>query len=184
MKAHIIVDPRRPEKFEAMCDELNRQRISDYVIVAAIIDKPTVPASINASHKTIVQHAKDNDLPEICIFEDDCMFTTPTGFQTFLASIPQHFDLYLGGCYSPDQQAINSLKDSKDPAIEINNFTGMHCYIIRKQYYERFLALPSDGHIDVLQAGHGKFFVCNPMVALQRPGWSATAQKEVDYNVN
>lgn len=184
MTVHIIVDPRRPEKFEAMCDELNRQRIADYIIVEAVMDRKTVEASINASHKFIVQNAKELGLPEVCVFEDDCEFTSATGFHVFQDSKPKEFDLYLGGCYSLNQLAINRINESDEPAVEINNFTGMHCYIMHERYYDRFLALPDTAHIDVVQAGLGNFFVCNPMVAYQRPGWSATSNKIVDYNVN
>lgn len=178
MKAHIIVDRYRPIENTTLGPEMKKQGI-DYQIWCAVHDNSSVAASINRSHKIIVEHAKREKLPEILIMEEDVWFPGQTGYQYFLQNMPAEFDLYLGGVYDLDQEAK---RNPRETTIKIKKFTGLHCYIIRARYYNRFLAIPEEAHIDVAQDGKGDFFVCFPFAALQHPGWSANNRMKVDYN--
>lgn len=179
MKAHIIADPLRPHPNNTLEDEIARQGIQARIWVG-IHDPLSVVSSINRSHKMIVRLAKEQQLPEICIMEEDVMFPAADGWRYFLTNKPESFDLYLGGCYGLNQRAYNRI--ASDPgATEIHNFAGLHCYIISASYYDRFLALPEDSHIDD-QPGMGRFYVCSPFAALQHPGWSSNNRAHADYN--
>ena len=129
MILNIIHDNRRTERYAALMNELYVQGISDYYIWEAVIDEPTVVASINQSHKKIVRMAADSNLPEVCIAEDDLMFSAAGAWQHFLDNKPKSFDLYLGCNYSIP---INKTKD----------ITGFHLYVVHEKFYDAFLSVP------------------------------------------
>lgn len=181
MNAYIIVDPFRAQPNTTLEKELEEQGI-DGRIWPAIHDPIDVVKSINLSHKAIVSFAKEHQLPEICIMEEDVMFLGPGTWQFFLDNKPDKYDLYLGGCYGLNQDAYKRIAEGTG-AIQIHNFAGLHCYIINESYYDRFLAMPENKHIDD-QPGMGVFYVSAPFMALQHPGWSSNNKDKVNYNKN
>lgn len=179
MIAHIIINPDRPVPNTTLEAELTCQGI-DAKLWLRVPDYNNVVRSINLSHKQIVQFAADHHIPEICIMEEDVMFPAFDGWQYFQANKPDKFDLYLGGAYGLNAGALAKIA-SGPGAVPIHNFAGLHCYIISERYYAKFLSQPENKHIDD-QPGIGSFFVCAPFAALQHPGWSCNAQRQVDYN--
>lgn len=167
---NIIHDSRQQDRYREVVSELERQGIKDYTIWPAIL-KPQVIDSINASHKMIVQTAKDKQLDMAMILEDDCQIPAEDGLLRFMAAMPDLFDIYMGGTYAP------VLPDNR-----VSCPVGLHCYIIHNRYYDTFLNTPGDLHIDTAQEGRGEFYVCNPMVAIQREGFSANNRSHVNYN--
>lgn len=180
LQPQIINDPRNPERLGPLMEQLSNQGINDAVVWEACITEPTVEASINRSHKDIVRWAQERELEECCIMEDDVQFING-GWKAFLASKPDSFDLYLGGAYGLNRLAEERIA-KESPVAELQSFQGLHFYIIHSKYYDKFLSVPDNAHIDVAQAGLGLFYVCQPMIAIQRPGFSATARKHVNYN--
>lgn len=181
MEIHVLYDNRpQPDKLPILMAELRRQGIEPTKIWSPIEAK-TVIASINRSHKAIVRYAKEIELSEVVLIEDDCQFVAPDGWQYFLNHKPDDYDIYLGGCYGLNKVAFNTVREQVG-AIEIHNFVGLHCAIIHSRYYDRFLSVPDNEHIDTIQAGMGKFYLCYPMAAIQRKGFSANNMAEVDYN--
>lgn len=179
MIAHVIINPNNPRPKDQLYLELDQEGITAK-FWPCIEDNNNVVRSINLSHKQIVQFAIDHHIPEICIMEEDIMFTASGGWQYFLDNKPPDFDLYLGGTYGLNEVAFSRIRNNTGP-VEIHNFAGLHCYIINESYYSKFLSIPEDQHIDN-QPGMGKFYVCSPFVALQRPGYSYNAKRNVDYN--
>lgn len=179
MIAHIIINPDNPRPKEDLYNELDQQGITAK-FWPCIPDSNNVVRSINLSHKQIVSFAKEHNLPEICIMEEDVMFPAPDGWQYFLTNKPHEFDLYLGGAYGLNEAAFARIL-KRSGSVEVNNFAGLHCYIIRNTYYNKFLSLSENQHIDN-QPGMGRFYVCAPFAALQRPGYSYNAKRAVDYN--
>lgn len=179
MIAHILINPARPIPNETLFYELDRQGI-DAKFWEPVHDKDSVMRSINLSHKQIVKFAVEHHLLEVCIMEEDVWFPAPDGWRYFQQNKPEMFDLYLGGAYGLNETAYKKIQQAKGP-VEINNFAGLHCYIINESYYEKFLSLPENRHIDD-QPGLGRFYVCAPFAALQHPGWSSNNRRTVDYN--
>ena len=172
----VLHDYRLPDScLDALAFELERQGLDDYSMMPAICGRSSVAASINASHKQIIRLARDMGLPEVCVLESDVGFPVPDAWRYFLANKPEQYDLYLGGTYG------EVLRDDEGYYTLIP--AGFHCYCISAGYYDRFLAVPDDEHIDTAQRG-GRFRLCFPFAAIQREGWSANNQRRVDYNVN
>ncbi len=140
---------------------------------------PNVVNAINASHKMIVQHAKEKKWKEVAIGEDDLMFPNKNGWKFFLENKPKDFDIYIGGNYLIDEP-----EKYKPPTIKVREYVGNHLIIVHEKYYDRFLSVPDNEHIDTAQAGLGDFYVCFPMPALQRQGWSSNNKTTVDYNIH
>lgn len=156
-----------------MQEEMARQGIEDYQLWPAIFvqHKPRC-IGINAAHKQIVRYAKENNLPEILIFEDDVRFPAKDGFQYYLSKKPDDFDLYIGGVYRGDL----------DENGVTQKFTALHCYIIKQKFYDTFLNTRDDIDIDHALTGLGKFVVCYPFAAIQYNGWSDHSWAEMNYD--
>jgi len=175
MIPQIIYDDRHPEKWQPLIDGLKEQGITDYKIWEPVFDSDSVIRSINLSHKQIVQWAKFHNLHEICILEDDVMFTAPGAWQRFLDEMPLWpFDIYLGGTYGLNKPITG----------KIDKINGLHCFIIRQRFYDTFLGVHDDIHIDVALDNLGCYYICYPFVALQRPGFSANSRAFSDKNAD
>ena len=90
---------------------------------------------------------------------------------------PKEFDVYIAGTY-----LINRPEDYNSPVIKVDAWVGNHLIIVSERYYDKFLSVPDNEHIDVAQNGLGDFYVCFPFAALQRPGFSSNCKVEVNYN--
>lgn len=174
---NIIYDDRYSKDYPRLLDELIRQGVTKYRFWNAIVDKTNVTASINASHKMIVRWAKENNLDSICIWEQDNYFPSENGWRYFKKNIPEDFDVYIGGTY-----LLNAPHEWVAPVIKVNEWVGNHCIIINKKYYDIWLSLEDDKHIDSINAGKGDFYVCYPFAALQRPGYSLQHRSDQNYN--
>lgn len=153
MDLNIIHDNRFFERFGLLMYELERQGITDFKIWDAIIDRKTVVESINASHKMIVRWAKENNLKEVLIAEDDLMFPNQNGFKYFMDNKPEKYDVYIGGSYLID----NRIKYEK-PNVKVPEWAGNQLVMISERYYDTFLNLPDETHIDSVQQSFGSIF--------------------------
>ena len=168
MKLNIILDDRKPERYGLLLGEMIRQGITDYEFFPCHI-VPSVVESINLSHKMIVRKAKEEGLTEVCIAEDDLMFPAKDGWDFFLSNKPKEFDLYLAASYIPP--------------VSNNKICGFHLYIVAEKFYDRFLSVPDNVHIDTeMNNLKGDYKFCYPFPALQRPGFSSNNKTDVNYN--
>lgn len=174
MIVHCLYDNRRPEKFGPLIDELKRQGITSYRIIAPIEDSSSVIRSINLSHKNIIRRAKELKLDRVAVWEDDCVIPHPNGWNKFLDDMPEDFDIYLGGAYGLNRPIIN-------PVLQLN---GFHCFIMHSRFYDTFLSIPDNVHCDTALDVLGKFYVHYPFIAIQRAGWSANCQASSDKNAD
>lgn len=171
MRLHIIKG-NREERLPRLMKELEAQGITDYELWDGIYLSHSVKASINASHKQIVEYAKLAEWDEVCIAEDDLKFTHQSSWKYFLKQKPFDFDMYLSMIYTGDIDENNYVK----------KFTGLTLYVIAKRFYDKFLSVSGDGHIDQELAGLGKYIVCNPFVAMQYNGFSSNTGKNEVYD--
>lgn len=173
----LLYDDRNSELFKIVVDEMHRQGIEQYKFQSPIICNSIVK-SINISQKAIVQKAKERGDKECCILEDDIWFPADDGWQYFLKNKPEDYDIYIGGSYLQDNRI-----EYISPVTKVSEYVGNHCIIIHEKYYDKFLSVDDNLHIDTAQKGLGDFYLCYPMPALQRAGKSANnGFQEVNYN--
>ncbi len=170
MTAHIIHNPSRTDRLKLLENELVTQGIEDYIFFPAVKGKNPMEG-ISKAHKNVVRYAKENKMPEILIFEDDVKFTAEGAFDFFLKNKPEQFDLYLSGIY------FGIIKTDGT----VNNFASLHCYIIREQFYDKFLSVSENENIDRAVKNKGKFVVCYPFAAIQHMTYSDNKNKVVNY---
>lgn len=176
MTVHILHDNRNISRYELLIEELKRQKISEYKIWDAILTSDVI-SSISLGQKQIVQYAKDNNLDEVCLFEDDVYFPNEKGWEYFLMNKPKEYSIYLGGSYWIDDRSKYIPR-----LVKVNQYVGHHCIFVHNSYYDTFLSTPIDKHIDTAQSGLGVFYLCYPMAAIQRAGFSANNMGFADYN--
>lgn len=171
MKLNIIKG-QREERLLILMRELQTQGL-EYELWDGIYLPHSVKASINASHKQIVEYARLAEWDEVAIAEDDIKFTHPNSWEFFLNQKPKDFDLYLSMIYSGDIDQNN----------QVRKFTGMTMYVVGSRFYDTFLSVPDDDHIDqLLSRTEGRFIVCNPFVAVQYDGFSSNTGKNEVYD--
>lgn len=170
MTPNIIIG-NRPERLPRLREELTTQGIDNPKYWEGVHDVRSVVSSINLSHKQIVEWARDNYLDKVLIMEDDVKFFGAGAFDYFIATIPEYFDIYLGGIY------VGNIDENN----EVKVFSGMHCYIVHECFYDTFLNTPTDKHIDRALGGLGKYVVCDPFIAEQYDGFSSNTGKDETY---
>lgn len=174
MLLNIIHGGRHERKilFEQEIEKLNLSLFFDCEIWEGVHDTTSIAKSINLSHKQIVQSAKDCGYNAVTIVEDDFKATHPNSLNFYQKNMPQDYDIYLGGIYVGDILPDNIVKE----------FSALHFYTVHSRFYDTFLSLSDDGHIDRLLGGLGKYVVCNPMPFIQHNGiYSSNSQKIEDY---
>lgn len=176
MIPQILHNDNREERLERLFRDMQIQGIREYKLWPIIRD-PSRTKSISMGHKQIVRWAKENDLEEILIFEDDIRWGKEGAHDYFMANKPQgDWDLYLGGVYIP-------YFDDRNNKNRLTGFVGFHCYIVRKKFYDIFLNVPENIDIDRALNGLGDYRLCYPYAAVQYNGWSDNAGKVCNYDM-
>lgn len=153
-------------------EQLSIQGITNYELWDGVYKYDSAKENISAAHKEIVRYAKLAEFSEVVIAEDDIVFTHPDSWKEFVKNVPKDYDLYLGGCYTP---VFN-------PDYTLKSFCGLHLYSVHERFYDKFLSLSPHDHIDRSMEGMGKFVLADPMVAIQRNGYSSNTGKDEVYD--
>ena len=133
---------------------------------------PSVKAGINSAHKQIVEYARLAGWDEVCIAEDDLQFSSEKSWEYFLANKPTDFDIYLSMVYLGEPDENNIVKE----------YTGMTLYVVSSRFYDKFLSVDPNEHIDRALGGLGVYKVCRPFIAKQYNGWSSNTGKTENYD--
>ena len=168
-RINIIYDNRQSDDYQRLLGEFIEQDIVKFKFWEAVCDKDSVVKSINASHKMIVRWAKENKKPFVVIAEQDLHFTAKGAWNYFVSRMPKQYDLYLACTYIPP--------------ITNNQICGFHLYVVHEKFYDVFLSVPDDDHIDTaMNSRAGDYKFCYPFPALQRSGYSFNNKAVVNYN--
>lgn len=170
-KAIATEEKRRQAYLEQMAVQRAKFFVHD-----GFVDMPVFKGIIK-SHKAIVQFAKDNKMPKICIMEDDCQFTHPDSLKYFFKKMPKEFDLYFGLIYqgeiSDNHRVINGLSG------------GLTLYVVHEKFYDTFINCDESNHIDYKLgqlAWNQQYYVCYPYVCIQPGGYSYNHKRELYYD--
>lgn len=171
MILHIIHLPERQDRLVLLKAELEQQNIQNFRIWEGVRNIENPKKGISIAHKKIVQFARETQLPAVLIGEDDLKFTATGAFDFFLRNIPQNYDIYLAGIIYGKLKPDNSVDD----------FSGTMLYVLHQRFYDIFLSIPEDQHLDRALALKGKYIVCNPMAAIQHNGYSDNSKRYYNY---
>lgn len=167
-----IICGNRSERMPRLLKEIEQQGIVNYKLWDGVhIPDLTAKENISLAHKQVVEWAKVAEFESVIIAEDDIRFFAPGAWDYFLANRPEDFDLYLASVYLGELREDNT----------VNSFSGLTLYIVHSRFYDKFLAINPNGHLDRELEGKGKFVVCSPFVAEQHDGWSGNSMKNEKY---
>ncbi len=172
MITNIIHLPHRKDRMKSLLNQLELQHITNYTIWNGVINPQNIAKGISQSHKRIIRYAKENQLSEVLIAEDDLKFTAKGAFNFFIKNKPADFDLYLASIYFGEIRKDNTVED----------FSGLTFYIVNERYYDTFLSIPEHDNIDRLFKFTGKFIVCNPFTVVQQNGFSDNVNMNCNYD--
>jgi hypothetical protein len=169
---NIIHLSHRLDRLVLLKQELESQYITAYKLWDGIIYPGNTATGISRAHKHVVQHALENDLPEVLIGEDDLKFTAPGAFNYFLQQKPPEFDLYLGGI------SYGKLDNNQT----VGDFAGLLLYIVDKRFYQTFLSMPEEKNLDRSLKNEGKYIVCDPQPVIEHGGHSDHLKVYMDHS--
>lgn len=173
---NILHLEKRTDRKDALLIQLEQQNITDYKIWEGVIVRKSRRTGITIGHKKIVQWAKDNNLERCIIGEDDLQFFGLGAWDYYLSKIPEDYDLFFGMIY---------VSPGLDENYQIHGISsGMTLYTIHKRFYDVFLSLPDDSHVDrdiTKLHEQYKFFVCKPFVCQQTGSFSDNCLRKCTY---
>lgn len=179
MQEHNIINvinlESRPERLEGFLKEAYFQGFGVKVWQGEVVPY-NAKMGICRSHKRIVQYAKDNELKWTCIAEDDCRFFGDSrgAWKYFVDNMPNDYDLFLGMVYVAD------VVDNRITSV----FSGMTIYFVNSRFYDFFLSIPDDVHIDRhlgLTANIHKYMVSDQYIAEQDGSKSDNTKTTCNY---
>lgn len=159
------------KRLPVLIKELEEQGVANYEIVGSVHDTTSIKKTINASHRNIIQKAKDEGLGKVVVFEDDIRMLGSGAWRYYLDNEPCDYDIYLGGIY------LGKIVDGI-----AKSFTAMHCYCVHERFYDTFLSVDKEKHIDEALSGLGRYCVCDPMIAVQHNGFSDSSQTYCNFD--
>jgi len=173
MTLNIIHLPYRIDRLILLEQEFKSENIINYKIWDGITCPGKPQTGISKAHKQVVRYALENHLPEILIGEDDLHFTVMGAFNHFLIQKPAEYDLYLGG--------ISYGKLSNDKLVD--DFAGLLLYMVHERFYETFLSIDEDKHLDRALKHRGRYVVCDPQPVVEHSGYSDNQKEYMDASV-
>jgi glycosyl transferase family 25 len=181
MHALIINIESNTERRAQILEEVKKLDDITYEVTPAIThDNGSIGCTL--SHLKCIEYAKQNDWEYVLILEDDTVFmgnVNEVFKKTFQEVCEYEWNLlYLGGLIRSKSEKIS------DNLVHVIKSNTTHAYVIHKRFYDIALSIDTNIAIDLsyrsLSYKH-KMYMCNPMVAFQRPGWSSIQRAFVDY---
>jgi GR25 family glycosyltransferase involved in LPS biosynthesis len=181
MKALIINLEHQTEKLQHTLEEVTKLRDVQYEVISAIYDTNPLKGC-TLSHLKCVDYARQNNLESVMILEDDVVFEDNVQdvlekslqeVQTFEWNI-----LYLGGLIKSESKCVSP------NLIHVNRVNTTHAYIIHNRFYDVVLNVDTDIIIDCSYRELSRtypMYMCNPIVAYQKPGYSLLQRRDVNY---
>jgi len=171
---NVINIATRQDRILSVCNEMRIQQ-APFRIWNGVTDKLTTAQNINAAHKQIVSWAKENNIERVVIAEDDILFSHHKSYQYFLSNIPGNYDLFMGMIYAGE------IQDNKI----VNGFSGLTLYCVNSRFYDKFLAIQNDLHLDRalgMTAHENEYYVCPKFICKQSGSYSDNMRKSMDYS--
>jgi hypothetical protein len=185
---------RRPERLEKVCAEFDKHGIENVMRFTGIDGKDLdYKGPLNAgqmgctlSHLFLLEHARDNHLDSILIFEDDVLLSTDFNdrFNEAINELPGDWCMfYLGGNH------FKGLQPYSDNLVRLKGTLTTHAFAIHSRFYDVAISTiraTLDQVIDVyFMILHSQYpcYCVHPKIAFQAIGFSDLEEREVDYTV-
>jgi GR25 family glycosyltransferase involved in LPS biosynthesis len=143
------------------------------------------------SHAKLIEYAKDQNLNNILILEDDVEFHANTNqmFFNYLEELPNDWDmLFFGANHSENNIWMREpLIKITDHVYKIIKCYAIHCYAVNQKAYDKLIKTlsnktkPSDVLISDIQS-ELNCYLFRPHLAWQRPSYSDIEEKFTDYS--
>ena len=178
---YLIHDRLRADRQILYRKELDEQGIEFWELIPAVKGESPI-RNIAKAHKECIRRAIKADLPQAIILEDDVKFVCPGAFNRFLDLSLQldtntEWDVFISGSY--EYKTLNQQEYYRP----LSRFSGLHCYMVNKKFYQRFLDLPEIVNIDKeISKAKANIWMAHPMLALQHDGFSDNVKKVTNYN--
>jgi len=138
------------------------------------------------SHKKCIQLAKDNDMKNIIVIEDDCL--PMEQFDTKLTTIKKYldthddWDIFLGAVNKTrSKHVLNKLYIDDIKLLQVSFGSTAHFIIYNHTSYSFFLESDENNYVDQCWAGKLKAYTCVPFLAKQINDFSDIENKKVNY---
>ena len=171
---NIISLPKRTDRRTSIAKQMDLEKVTNYRIWDGVIHSQP-KTGISRAHKQIVQYAKDSNLREVVVAEDDLMWTGTGAWKYFMDHKPYDFDIYVGSYYP---------RAYHDADFRVFGLRGMTLYVCNSRFFDKFLSLPEQMHIDGAIAMSGaKVIVCDQFVCYQSDGYSDQRKRYAENNI-
>ncbi len=180
---------RRTDRWEHVTEEIKKMGEEYELVRFDAIDNKKNPASGTAeSFITLIKQAKENNMPNIHIIEDDLVLHENSNkiWKEAVDNLPDDWDILLGGVYyCRNQKKIN------DHMVKTGDFCSLHFVMFNAKCYDKVLSYKVDNlkltHIDrflgrLSQKGELNVYIVWPMFAKQMANYSDIRKREVDDN--
>jgi GR25 family glycosyltransferase involved in LPS biosynthesis len=183
---------RRKDRWECCQKELDKVGILDKVERFSAIEETDSKLGIIKSNLEIVKFAKENNLDNVLIFEDDIKFIVDDPTEILNKAISQISDLewslfYLGANVS------EKLVKIKPNLILLKNALAVHSMAYNKIVYstiiKKYDGIQKIEYSDILDVYlrdeiqmNYKCLMTNPMLVTQRNSYSDIEKKVIDYS--
>jgi len=186
-KIYCINLDERPDRWEQSLEEFEKVGIKNVERFSAIKHEKGA-IGCRESHLKIIEKSKNENLNNVLIFEDDVFF-----IENNLKHINKTLDdlndidwnlFYLGATVDPN---VGYMEKFSDNLFKTNFAYTTHAYAVNSNIFDKILN-EAQYHpiIDVFYCRYivpmNKSFIINPMVAIQREGYSNIENLHADYN--
>lgn len=159
---NILHPKSRTDRYELLMKQLEEQGIVNYKLWDNPIGQSMQERRgyVNSGHRKIVAFAKENALPYITIAENDITFFDKGAWNYYWDNLPESYDLYLGMVY------VGTVENAR----LISDASGFTLYTIHSRFYDFFLSISPDKHIDrAITSFHSSFeFKLPPMFVCEQ----------------
>ena len=178
----------RTDRWKSAAKEFTRAGVEDRVIRFPGIKNELGHLGCRESHLQVIQCAQDQKLNNILILEDDIVFSDDCieVMQRAISEIEQLGEwhiLYLGANIDPKVGKL----DRVTPTLARTNYAlATHAYVLNRYVFLDVLQEANnfdtyDVFLNQKIVSRGSSYIVNPMVCIQKPGYSDVLNKPVDY---
>lgn len=177
----LIIHDERNVRHDRLRQELESQNIdlSNVTFIPPVyMENPK--NGVSAAHKNCIRYAKEKGWKRVIVMENDIRFTHPNSFNFFLEGfneLPDDWEIYLGGAYS-----YKFRENINENLHHITNFHAFHLYAVNSEYYDGYLNIRDDWHIDVALGYEANTYLRFPIPSIQHNGYSESFKRDLEHD--